>query len=410
MSDLPETKSKFSDKRVVIIAIVAALAIAFISFAFILLNPEEVGEANQAELGMDDGDRSGYGKNFDQLNGEIIWDENMKSTDYQQIVKNSPFKLGAKNPDLYENYYYWDNYENYEQRDYGDDTGRYVQSYGTYPLIDGSTVCVPMATEFAMQHLGMDFETALEFTEYFSTTHYAYMLFIDNSANYEKELSIGDSHIQMDNAQTCNLILGTEPSKEELDYAKSKNVKLYKEPVCLDAFVFIVNKDNPVDSLTAEQIRGIYSGKIKNWSEVGGKDEEILPFQRNANSGSQTGMENIVMNGRKMIPALSHTSYSTMGGLVEGVAEYDNGKASIGYSYKYFVDTIYKNDNVKIISVDGTAPSAENVRSGKYPFSTYYYGVIRDEDRAKTGGKFLDWILSEEGQKCVKQAGYITLK
>jgi phosphate transport system substrate-binding protein len=375
-----------------------AAAVALIALALIIGSPDKVK--------FEDLDR-GYGKGFDKIDEyNLFWEDIITPTGYKQIVENSPFKLGEKKPDLYD-----DDDESYMA---------YAQYYGTYPLIDGSTVCIPMATEFARQHLNIDLETALGFTEDFSTTHDAYMSFIGNSVNYSRELSNDDYSVDMDNMHACDLILGTEPSDAELDYAKSKNVRLYKEPVCLDAFVFIVNKDNPVDSLTVEQIRGIYSGKITNWSEVGGSSEAILPFQRNAGSGSQTGMENLVMKGEKMIPALEHTIYSSMDGLVDAVsaefnkyssvAEYDNGKASIGYSYKYFVDTIYKNDNIKIISVDGTAPSAENVRSGKYPFSTYYYGVIRDEDREKTGGKFLDWILSEEGQKCVAQAGYITLK
>ena len=96
-----------------------------------------------------------------------------------------------------------------------------------------------------------------------------------------------------------------------------------------------------------------------------------------------------------------------MGLLVESVAEYKNDSASIGYSYKYYVDALYKNENIKILKIDGVSPDVKNLRTKSYPFTTCYYGVIRADDQTRTGGLFLDWMLSEEGQRCIKQAGYI---
>ena len=99
-----------------------------------------------------------------------------------------------------------------------------------------------------------------------------------------------------------------------------------------------------------------------------------------------------------------------MGELVDAVAEYENETASLGYTYRYYIDTLYKNDNIKTIAVDGIAPTDDNIRSGAYPFTTNYYGVIREGDEEEIGGQFLEWILSDEGQKCVAQAGYIPMK
>ena len=97
-----------------------------------------------------------------------------------------------------------------------------------------------------------------------------------------------------------------------------------------------------------------------------------------------------------------------MGMLVDAVAEYENETASIGYTYRYYIDTLYKNDNIKTIAVNGVAPTDENIRNGSYPFTTNYYGVIKEGDEEETGGKFLEWILSDEGQQCVGQAGYFS--
>jgi phosphate transport system substrate-binding protein len=173
--------------------------------------------------------------------------------------------------------------------------------------------------------------------------------------------------------------------------------------------VFITHKDNPVNSLTAEQIRGIYSGKITNWKEVGGSDCPITPFQRDENSGSQTTMEKQVMQGMAMLKPEAAQVPGDMGDLVDSVAEYRNGAGSIGYTFKYYIETLYKNENIKMLRVDGVAPDDTAIQSEAYPFWVYYYGVIRAGDEKKTGGLFLDWVLSNEGQRCVRQAGYCPL-
>ena len=286
----------------------------------------------------------------------------------------------------------------------------YSYTLERYPNLDGSTVCVPMAVEFARQHLGLSAEDAKRFVN-FSTTHYAYEFLIDR-------YDFGIMSTYTETTDTMNeytfdesdLVIATQPSDEELEYAKSQGVELVKKPVCYDAFVFITHKDNPIDSLTVEQIKDIYKGKIKNWKQVGGKNEKIVAFQREKNSGSQTAMEKLVMGGADMIDPIEIAVVTGMGELVEKVAEYENETASIGYTYRYYIDNLYKNDNIKTIKVDGIAPTDENIRSGKYPFTTNYYGVYIKDNPEKTGELFLDWILSDEGQKCVKQAGYITMK
>lgn len=319
------------------------------------------------------------------INQEITRNDN-----WQQIVTDSPFKLG-------------------EIKKFKEDDGYEYNkcNKGSYPYIDGSTVCVPMAIEFARQHLGFLDTSANQFVQ-FSTTHYAYENLINSENTAENYVHYGlDAFIAMG---SVDLVIATEPSNEELSQAKQAGVTLIKKPVCYDAFVFITHKDNPVNSLTVKEIRDIYSGKITNWKEVGGKDEKIRAFQREKNSGSQTAMENLVMGGSDMIDPINIKIIVGMGELVDTVAEYENEPASLGYTYRYYIDTLYKNDNIKTIAIDGIAPTDDNIRSEAYPFTTNYYGVIKKGDEENVGGRFLDWILSDEGQKCVAQAGYITMK
>lgn len=264
-----------------------------------------------------------------------------------------------------------------------------------------------MAVEFARQHLNFEDKTANEFVQ-FSTTHYAYENLMEPMNQKENYV-----HHNLDafiNMKGVDLVIATEPSDEEIAQAESMGVTFIKEPVCYDAFVFITHKDNPVENLTVEQIKAIYSGEITNWKDVGGKNEKIRAFQREKNSGSQTAMENLVMGGSDMIDPIEVKIIVGMGELVDAVAEYENETASLGYTYRYYIDNLYKNDNIKTVAVNGIAPTDDNIRNEVYPFTTNYYGVIRKGDEDNIGGQFLEWILSDEGQKCVKQAGYITMR
>lgn len=305
--------------------------------------------------------------------------------EWEKIVESTSFSLGSQKELKVEN------------------ITLFEMEYGTYPSIDGSTVAVPMAMEFARQHLpltDMDIEAFVSF----STTHGAYEHLIQKQPNLASQLP--SQSIIMSQNHPVDLMIGTPPSEDELALAKEHQITLVKKPVCLDAFVFIVHKDNPVESLTVDQVQKIYSGEIKSWAEVGGDDLPVQAFQRDRNSGSQTAMEEFVMKGVPLKPEETFVA-STMGGLIEAIGSYENNLQSIGYTYKYYIDTLYKSDEIKTIAIEGILPTPENLRSESYPFTTPYYGVIRQGDEKAAGGLFLDWMLTEEGQKCIAQAGYV---
>lgn len=169
--------------------------------------------------------------------------------------------------------------------------------YGSYPILDGSTVAVPMAMEFARQHLGLSELDVTGFVS-FSTTHHAYENLIGRQPNGAPMLPTTGA--VMDSARPVDLVLATAPSEAEHAMADAAGVTLVMQPVCHDAFVFITHVDNPVDSLTQDEIRAIYTRRVTNWAEVGGEDAEITAYQREAGSGSQTAMEEMVMRGEEM--------------------------------------------------------------------------------------------------------------
>lgn len=287
-----------------------------------------------------------------------------------------------------------------------DSSPLFLQQWGSYPSIDGSTVCVPLGMELARQHLNMAEEDLSGFIT-FSTTHSAYERLILEKPN--PNVSLASLLTVLDPEHPVDLILVTSPSDEEQALAKEQNKELVMVPFCYDAFVFLVNTDNPVNSLTVEQIQQIYSGRYYDWGQAGGREGiPIEAFQRPKNSGSQTAMEQMVMRGQQLTSASDNYISDGMSDLVSQVGNYDNGRRAIGYSYLYYVNDLYKSGSVKVLSVDGLAPTPENLSSGAYPFTVSYYAVYcKGNELAK---QFTEWLISDEGQRCVAQAGYIPIK
>jgi len=117
-----------------------------------------------------------------------------------------------------------------------------------------------------------------------------------------------------------DIFLGAAPSKEQTEYAVQCGTTFKYTQIGTEAFVFFVHKDNPIESLTVEQLQGIYSGDITNWSEVGGADEEIVAFQRNEGSGSQSML--IRFMGDTPIMEPKTREIKSMGGIIEQVVDY----------------------------------------------------------------------------------------
>jgi phosphate transport system substrate-binding protein len=258
-----------------------------------------------------------------------------------------------------------------------------------YPKIDGSTATIPLSEAFGAAVMGLPIEEARQYIVH-NTTHNAYINLIDKKAD---------------------IIFVTSPSEEELAYAGQSGVKLEVVPIVSEGFVFLTSKDNPVKNLSLEQIRDIYSGKITNWKDVGGADKKIVAYQRQPNSGSQTGMLDLVIGPDEIMKAPTKKVIAEMGALVDAVAVYTNEEDAIGYSYYYYVTDMWKNDKVKLLAVDGVYPDKETIRDGAYPIRTAYYAVIRsDEPDDSNARKLLDWILSPQGQQIAEEAGYVKVK
>ncbi len=190
----------------------------------------------------------------------------------------------------------------------------------------------------------------------------------------------------------ADIVVCAEPSEAQLAYADEQGIELEFLPIGKEAFVFIVNNENPVSDLTVEQIRGIYSGKYTNWSQVGGDRTIIDPVQRIEGSGSQSVMVSF-MDGTPM----KKNPFGFMG-------------RAIGFSFRYYVSGIVDNGGVKMLSVNGVYPDKENISSGKYPITVDFYAVYRKDNTNPNVELMLDWILSDDGQEIVEKSGYIPVE
>ena len=116
----------------------------------------------------------------------------------------------------------------------------------------------------------------------------------------------------------------------------------------------------------------------------------------------------MVMKGLIMHNAESNYISDGMAEAVQQIGNYDNGYGAIGYSYLYYVEQLVESENIKVLAVDGIAPTPENLQSGAYPFTVYYYAVYVEGN--ETAERFVNWLVSDEGQACIGQAGYVTLR
>ena len=206
-----------------------------------------------------------------------------------------------------------------------------------------------------------------------------------------------------------DIFIGVYPSDEQRAYAEENQTTFEYTPIGTEAFVFFVHKDNPITNLTTEQIKDIYSGKITNWKDVGGKNEKIAAFQRNEGSGSQSMLKRF-MGDTPITDAPTEMVNDLMAGIIEQVADYKSKTNSIGFSFRYYVEGIIKNPDIKMISIDGAAPTSENIRNDSYPVLTPIYAVTYKENQNGNVDKLLEWILSDEGQYIINETGYVGIK
>ena len=256
-----------------------------------------------------------------------------------------------------------------------------------FPVTDGSTATLPLAWMLYRLCTGED-QKAAEQAMSFTKTNNAYIRLMDREAD---------------------LVIAYEPGPNAQEDPRYKDLEL--APIGLDALVFLCNTANPVQSLTSSQLKDIYTGKIRNWKDLGGEDAEIIAFQREVNSGSQTLMEKLLMKGTPMMDAPGELRPGEMGELVDSVARYSNTRNALGYSVYYYARNMYQRPNLRFMAADDAAPSPETIREGRYPYVNPFYAAVRKDEPENTMARQLfRWLTGEDGQSLVEAMGYVSME
>ncbi len=264
----------------------------------------------------------------------------------------------------------------------------FVFTRENFPRMDGSTAMIPLGEAIASVLLGEPREAVGDLVQFNRTTQSFRNLMWEE----------------------CDILIVSQPNAAVFEEMEYQGFEVDMTPIATDALIFVVNENNPVDNLTTEQVRKIYSGEITNWSEVGGNDEPIMAFQRNEDAGSQALMRKLVMGETPMMEAPSDTVIGSMGELMSSVKSYDNAANAIGYSVYYYANDMKMAQGLKILSIDGVEPNAESIRSGAYPHLNAYYCVIPAKAAEDAPNRILyQWLQTQEGQNLLTTEGYVSV-
>ena len=244
-------------------------------------------------------------------------------------------------------------------------------------VINGSTTVLPIMQKAAENYMAIHPGTALVISG-------------GGSGNGIKALTDG----------LCRIAMSSRDMKaNEIELAKSKGVNPVRIPVAVDALLPIVHPSNGVAALSMEQLRGIYSGKITNWNEVGGADKKITVISRDTSSGTYETWDERVMNKEKVAPAA--LLQASNGAVAQAVAKNPNAVGYIGFGYM--------DKSVKGLDIGNAKATAESALSGAWPIARELYLFVNGEPAGEIK-QLLDYMLDpHKGQKAVMEVGFIPL-
>ena len=244
-----------------------------------------------------------------------------------------------------------------------------------FPRMDGSTSMVPLGEAIASVLLSESRDAVSDLVQFNRTTQSFRNLMAD----------------------FCDILIVGEPNAAVYDEMEEQGFQADIETIATDALVFVVNADNPVDNLTTEQVRKIYSGEITNWSEVGGNDAEIVLIGREAGSGTRDGFESITKTTDKCQYRQELTS---TGDVITTVSQNPD---AIGYASLSSVK-----DSVKALTVGGVAPTEDTVKDGSYVIQRPFVLVTKDGTKlSEAAQKFFDYALSADAAPIIAAAGAV---
>lgn len=186
---------------------------------------------------------------------------------------------------------------------------------------------------------------------------------------------------------------------KEVKIARKRGITPCEHIIARDGIAVIVHPKNPISALTKAQIKEIYTGKIKNWAQLGGPDKKIVVVSRETTSGTFECFNKIVLKKAKV------TAYSLLQAANAGVLQtVSQSEGAIGY-----VGIGYLDKRIKAIKVEGVYPTVETVIDGTYPISRPLFMYTNGKPKGLCA-RFIDFVLSPKGQKIVEEEGFVKVR
>ncbi|MGM9348378.1 ABC transporter binding lipoprotein [Streptomyces sp. KO7888] len=204
------------------------------------------------------------------------------------------------------------------------------------------------------------------------------------------------------------IALSSKPLSEE-DKAANPNTDFVSTQIGADAVGIIVTKqvaDAGVKNLTADQVRDLFEGKIKNWSEVGGPDLDVFVYDKEPGRGTREVLDKYIYGDEKAPPPPESGNFAIVGGNLETRNKLESTPGAVAPLSTSFVEG---RDRLAAVTLDGIEASPENIATGKYPMSRPLYLITNGKPEG-TAKKFIDYVLSAKGQALMTKHDYLTLK
>ncbi|AOR23208.1 phosphate ABC transporter substrate-binding protein [Clostridium taeniosporum] len=191
-------------------------------------------------------------------------------------------------------------------------------------------------------------------------------------------------------------------AEEKLDESQAKELVDHK--VIAQGFGIVVNKSLGITNLSKDQIKGIFSGKITNWKDVGGEDKEIFLIHRKSGSGTRGTFENKVLDGDKSLENDSLGAVQDSNGAVLTAMKQNDG--AISYLALSYMNTAEAKETLQVANIDGVSAEKENIRDGNYPFWSWGHMYTKGEAEGLSK-EFINFITSEENKESIENLGFI---
>lgn len=283
-------------------------------------------------------------------------------------------------------------------------------TFENYPKVDGSTSTKPLNALVACKLLGIRYEWMSNLVGEWSVQLNQEDIPETHSGFYGERIKVSQTHGAFVNLIEGNadiILTHRTVSPDEKAYADESGVSLIETSIALDAFIFLVNKDNPVRDLTVDQVQRIYTGELTDWQQLGGREEAIMAFTRPRNSGSEEIMRSLVMGELEMRDFPENSEIVSMAGVFPEVR---NNKAGFCYTFNFYKEVMVRVQDADVpkIAVNGVFPNEKTVSNGTYPFVAEVHVAIRsDLDPNTMAYKMYEWLQTAGANEVIAESGYI---